>query len=53
VPPRAVDSVREALSALENMGFKPTRARELVEDALRAGTPSDSAGLLRAALRAS
>jgi hypothetical protein len=47
-----LDLVRQAVGALERMGFKPTRARALVDDALRAGTHLDVAGLLRAALRA-
>ncbi|MEJ7732225.1 MAG: HNH endonuclease signature motif containing protein, partial [Polyangiaceae bacterium] len=50
---QTLDLVRQALGALEQMGFRPTRARALVDEALRAGTPSDSAALLRAALRAS
>ena len=51
--PLAVDMVREALGALEHMGFKPTRARALVDEGLRAGAPESAAALLRAALRAS
>jgi hypothetical protein len=47
-----LDLVRQALGALETMGFKPTQARALVDAALRAGTHSDAAALLRAALRA-
>ena len=47
-----LDLVRQALGALENMGFKPTRARALVDDALRAGAHGDLAALLHAALRA-
>jgi len=53
VRPPAVDMVREVLGALKHLGFKPTRARELVDEALRAGAPSDAGALLRAALRAS
>jgi len=45
--------VREALGALEHMGFKPTRARALVDEVLRAGAPQSASDLLRAALRAS
>ena len=45
--------VREALGALEHMGFKPSRARALVDEVLRAGPPESAAALLRAALRAS
>jgi 5-methylcytosine-specific restriction endonuclease McrA len=47
-----VDVARQALGALEKMGFKPTQARVLVDDALRAGAQGDVAALLRAALRA-
>jgi hypothetical protein len=47
-----LDMVRQALDALEKLGFKPTQARALVDEALRAGTHSDAAALLRAALRA-
>ncbi|MEJ7730030.1 MAG: HNH endonuclease signature motif containing protein, partial [Polyangiaceae bacterium] len=46
-----LDLVRQALSALERMGFKSTQARTLVDDALRAGTHRDAAALLHAALR--
>jgi hypothetical protein len=45
--------VRNALGALEHMGFKATRARALVDGALRAGVPGDTAALLHAALRSS
>ncbi|MEJ7734042.1 MAG: HNH endonuclease signature motif containing protein, partial [Polyangiaceae bacterium] len=47
-----LDLARQALAALEQLGFKPTQARALVDDALRSGTHSDAAALLRAALRA-
>jgi len=47
-----LDLVRQTLGALEEMGFKPTKARALLDDALRAGTHSDVAALLHAALRA-
>jgi hypothetical protein len=47
-----LDVVRQALGALERMGFKPTQARALVDDALRLGTHGDVGALLRAALRA-
>jgi 5-methylcytosine-specific restriction endonuclease McrA len=47
-----LDLVRQALGALETMGFKPTQARDRVDAALRAGTHSDVATLLHAALRA-
>ncbi|MEJ7734914.1 MAG: HNH endonuclease signature motif containing protein [Polyangiaceae bacterium] len=46
-----LDLVRQALGALERMGFKPTQARALVDDALRAGTHRDAETLLHAALR--
>ncbi|MEJ7733732.1 MAG: HNH endonuclease signature motif containing protein [Polyangiaceae bacterium] len=47
-----LDLVRQALGALEQMGFKPPKARALVDDALRAAAHSDVATLLHAALRA-
>ena len=49
----AVDIVREVQDALEEMGFKPSVARSLVDKALCEVTPGDAAVLLRAALRAS
>jgi hypothetical protein len=48
-----VDMVREAIDALEHMGFKPTHARALVDKALHAGKPNSTGDLLHAALRAS
>ncbi|MEJ7729249.1 MAG: HNH endonuclease signature motif containing protein [Polyangiaceae bacterium] len=48
-----LEGARQALEALERMGFRATRARALVDEALRAGTSGDAAALLRAALRAS
>jgi len=48
----ASDVVREVLGALQHMGFKATRARALVDEALRVGTAGDAGSLLRAALRA-
>jgi len=41
-----LDLVGQALGALEQMGFKPTKARALVDDALRADAHSDVATLL-------
>jgi hypothetical protein len=49
----AADVVRRVLGTLEHMGFKPTRARALVDAALQAVAPEDTASLLSAALRAS
>jgi hypothetical protein len=49
----AIEAVAEVQSALEHLGFKPTRARSLIEAALRAGAPHDASLLLREALRAS
>lgn len=49
----ALDHARLALDALVHMGFKPTQARKLLDDALRTGTGNDRESLLRAALRAS
>jgi 5-methylcytosine-specific restriction endonuclease McrA len=51
--PAAIDVATQVLSALENLGFKHKRARELVDTVLRAGAPDDPADFLRAALRAS
>ncbi len=48
----AVDAVAQVRSALEHMGFKPTRARSLIEAALGAGA-LDAAALLHEALRLS
>ena len=41
--PATIDMVREALGALQHMGFKPTRARALVDEVLRAGAPESAA----------
>src|SRR5262249_41571045 len=49
----AVDTVRQVLGALEQMGFRPTHARALVDKARAAGALNDTAVLLREALRAS
>jgi 5-methylcytosine-specific restriction endonuclease McrA len=49
----AVDVVRQVVRMLEHMGFKPTRARALVDAALSAVGSDDAAILLQAALRAS
>jgi hypothetical protein len=49
----AVDVVRQVVGMPEHMGFKPTRARALVDAALQAVAPDDAAMLLQAALRAS
>jgi hypothetical protein len=51
--PALVEGVAEVQSALEKLGFKPTRARALIEAAVRAGAPHDAHALLREALRAS
>jgi hypothetical protein len=49
----AIDVVAQVLRILEQMGFKPTRARALVDEAVRRVSPNDVAVLLRGALRAS
>jgi hypothetical protein len=49
----AADAVRQVVGMLEHLGFKPTRARALVDAALVAVAPEDPAMLLQAALRAS
>lgn len=46
-----MEAARQALGALEHLGFKPTQARALVDAALAAGAPSDTEALVRAALR--
>jgi len=51
VSPPAVEMVRQALGALVNLGFKPTRARALVDEALQGGAPRDLRELLHAALQ--
>ncbi len=48
----AVETVAQVQSALEHMGFKPTKARALIEAALGTGA-RDAATLLREALRLS
>jgi hypothetical protein len=48
----ASDAVAQVQNALENMGFKPTKARSLIEAALGAGA-LDAAALLHEALRLS
>jgi Holliday junction resolvase RuvA-like protein len=45
--------VEQVLGALAGLGFKPTRARALVDALLEAGAPADTEGFLRAALEAS
>jgi hypothetical protein len=53
-PPNAhaIDAVAQVQSALEHMGFKPTKARSLIEAALGVGA-HDAPALLREALRLS
>jgi len=55
VPPSlaGADVARRVAVMLEHMGFKPTRARALVDAALTRVKPDDVAALLRAALAAS
>ena len=48
----AADVARKVVAMLEHMGFKPTRARGLVDAALEQVAPDDASVLLRAALRA-
>jgi hypothetical protein len=54
-PPSArnLDISQQALAMLEHLGFKPTRARELLAAGLAAGAAADLESLVRAALRAS
>ena len=47
----AADVARQVVGMLEHMGFKPTRARALVDAALQVVAPDDVAVVLRAALR--
>jgi hypothetical protein len=49
--PEAVDATQEVLGALRHLGFPSGRARALVDAALAAGAPGESAELLRMALR--
>lgn len=49
----AIEAVSRVQGALEHLGFKPTRARSLIEAAIGAGAPHDAAALLREALRLS
>ena len=49
----AVDAVAEVQKGLEGLGFKPTRARALIEAAVRAGAPTNAESLLLSTLRAS
>jgi len=53
VTPASIEIARQAVGALQSLGFKPTAARALVDAALRTGAPADTAALVRAALRAS
>ena len=48
----AVDVARRVVGMLEQLGFKATRARALVDEALKRVAPDDASVLLRAALRA-
>ena len=47
-----VDVARRVVGMLEHLGFKATRARALVDEALQRVAPDDASVLLRAALRA-
>ena len=49
----ATDVARQVARLLEHMGFKPTRARALVDAALSRVPPDDVAAMLRAALAGS
>jgi hypothetical protein len=51
--PLAIDAATHVFGALQNLGFRQTRARELVDAVLRDGAPDDPAAFLKAALRAS
>lgn len=46
-----LDHARQVLDALVHMGFRATRARAMLDAALRAGAAGGGEGLLRAALR--
>jgi hypothetical protein len=48
----AADVARRVIAMLEHMGFRATRARALVDQALQRVAPEDASVLLRAALRA-
>jgi hypothetical protein len=51
--PGAIDVAVQVFGALQNLGFKQKRARELVDAVVRAGAPEDVEGFLGAALRGS
>ena len=50
--PGAIDVATQVLGALQELGFKATRARELVDAVLRVGAPESAETFLHAALRA-
>jgi hypothetical protein len=52
VRPPAVGVATQVFGARRNLGFTQTRARELIDAALRDGAPNDPAALLRSALMA-
>jgi hypothetical protein len=51
--PAAIDRAQQAFAALRHLGFRPSRARALVEVVVRAGAPAELAAFVRAALEAS
>jgi len=51
--PAAIELTQQALGALRNLGFPPSRARALVYAVLHGGTPEDLGAFVRAALEAS
>ena len=48
-----IEVAQQAFDALRHLGFKLTRARQLLDAAQRAGAPNTVHGLVRAALEAS
>ncbi len=51
--PAAIDLAQRALGALEGLGFRPSRARALIDAVLGAGAPDELEAFVRAALQAS
>jgi hypothetical protein len=51
--PAAIDRAQQALAALRQLGFGPSRAQALIAAVLRAGAPDNLEAFVRAALEAS
>jgi hypothetical protein len=51
--PAAIELAQLALDALQGLGFRPSRARALVDAVLEAGAPDELEAFVRAALEAS